>query len=94
VILAVDSPQLLELQVSERREINGEPARTDAYQARIGGLSLPIRLVTREAEGVKVVFDVPSELWNKQEFLFLCFSSGYDAEDRDSERFLYSVRWH
>jgi hypothetical protein len=93
VTLAVDNPQFIELRVSERREFNGVLARKDVYQASMDGLALALRGVTNESDGLKVTFDVPPKLRKGQQLLFVCFSAGYDAEDRDSERFLYSVRW-
>lgn len=93
ITLAVDQPQFIELHVSERRGINGQQARKDIYQAKMDGKTLSVRSATPESDGEKVVFEVPSKLQKGQQLVFLCFSGGYDAEDRDSERFLYSVRW-
>lgn len=94
VVLTVDKPQYVELRVSERRAVNGEPARKDVYRAMIDGVLLPLRNVVR-GDGLRVTFDIPSDLQTRlnNEVLFLCFSGGYDTQDRDSERILYSVRW-
>jgi hypothetical protein len=93
VILAVDSPKFVELQVSDRREINGEPARKDVYRATIDGRPLHLRENRSDGDRRTVVFDVPAALQTGDQLIFLCFSGGYDAEDRASERFLYSMRW-
>jgi hypothetical protein len=93
VTLAVDNPQFIELHLSNRREFNGVPARKDVYQARMDGQALSLRSVMPESDGLTVTFDVPAKLQHGQQMVFLCFSAGYDSEDRDSERFLYSVKW-
>jgi hypothetical protein len=95
VTLALDRPQFPELRVSPRRGMNGEPARPDVYRAQIDGCPLPLREVKQQEDEIKVVFDIPVAIRSRQheQVLFLCFSSGYDAEDRLSERFLYSVHW-
>ena len=95
VTLAVDQPQYVELLVEHREGLNGEPARQDNYQAMIDGIPLLLGKVTPDNHGSRVRFDVPPELHKraKDEILFLCFSKGYDAEDRDSARLLHSVRW-
>lgn len=93
--LAIDNPEFVELRVSQRRASNGEPAKTDVYRAQIDGISLPLTEVIPEEQNLKITFKVPSNVQAKHqiEMLFLCFSDGYDAKDRNSERFLYSVRW-
>jgi hypothetical protein len=95
VILLVDKPKYVELQMDSRESSNGKRARNDDYQAMIDGISLPLRKVIPNDYGWQVRFDVPPELQKSpdDEILFLCFSEGYDAEDRDSDRMLYSVRW-
>jgi len=95
ICLALDNPQFVELNLSERRGMNGEKPRSDTYRAQIDGQPLSLRKVTKEDEGIRVEFDVPEPIRarHQDELLFLCFSGGYDAEDRDSERFLYTVRW-
>ena len=95
VILAVDKPEFVTLEVDNRQGLNGQPARTDVYQAMIDGVLLPLDKVVRDDYGWQVRFAVPPELQKRanDEILFLCFSKGYDAEDRDSDRLLYSVRW-
>jgi hypothetical protein len=95
VVLAVDRPQRVELKLSGRRGLNGETAKNDTYRAMIDGVTLPIRSVTEDDGGRKVLFDIPDAVPRRgnDEFLFLCFSEGYEGEDRASERFLYSVRW-
>lgn len=95
VTLAVDKPQYVELRVDNRQGLNGQPARQDVYRAMIDGVLLPLDKVVRDDYGWRVKFDVPPELQDRTNdgILFLCFSKGYDAEDRDSDRLLYSVRW-
>ena len=91
----MDSPQFVELHVSKRRALYGETGGDDTYQAQIDGVSLPLRDIARNGDGLKVTFDVPEaiRLHKRNEMLFLCFSEKYGVEDRDSERFLFSVRW-
>jgi hypothetical protein len=93
--LAVDRPEFIELHLSARRSSNGVSARADSYRAQIDGRTLPLREVVAENDGLKVTFMVPQNIRKRQqdEMLFLCFSDRYDAADRNSERFLYSVRW-
>jgi hypothetical protein len=95
VVLAVDKPQFVELRIGERRASNGEPAKKDVYRAMIDGVLLPLREVERGEDGLRVMFDIPSDLRARlnNEVLFLCFSDGYKVEDRVSERLLYSVQW-
>jgi hypothetical protein len=93
VTLVLDNPQFVQLHVSTRREFNGVLARKDVYQAKMNGKALLLHEVTNEEDGLKIAFDVPSQMQTGEQIVFLCFSSSYDAEDRDSERFLYSVRW-
>jgi hypothetical protein len=95
VSLAVDKPRFVELLVSARREVNGERAREDTYQAQMDGIQLPLRSVRKTDDRFKVVFDVPKSIQDRHdnEILFVCFSSDYDDDDRESERFLYSARW-
>jgi hypothetical protein len=95
VSLAVDQPEFIELHLSGRRSSNGVAARNDTYQAQIDGVPLPQHEAVPEPEGLKIVFDIPQHIRARHtaEILFLCFSKGYDEADRNSERFLYSVRW-
>lgn len=95
VILAMDQPQFVELQVSKRRTMDGSPAQADVYQAILDGQPLHIRKIEPEIDGFKVRFDIPDAIRQQKtdQILFLCFSQGYDQADRESERFLYSVRW-
>lgn len=95
VSLAVDGPKFVALHVSERRAFNGETPKKDLYQAQIDGVALPLRGVVRESDGLIVTFEIPQRIQNRHEneLLFLCFSEGYDSESRNSERFLYSIRW-
>jgi hypothetical protein len=93
--VAVDEPKFVELRVSERRMLNGETASADIYHAQIDGMSLPLRSVMRDGDGLKVAFEIPQQIHDRHqnEMLFLCFSDGYGAEERNSERFLYSIQW-
>lgn len=95
ISLVLDNPKLVEMRVSGRRSMNGDATRPDAYRAQIDRVTLPLKAVTREDDGFRVEFSVPESVCarNETQVLFLCFSSGYDTEDRESERFLYSVRW-
>jgi hypothetical protein len=95
VSLAVDEPKFIELHLSARRRSNGVVAGNDVYQAQIDGLPLQLRETISEPDGWKIIFDVPQSIRERHgiEMLFLCFSEGYGALDRNSERFLYSVRW-
>ncbi len=95
VVLAVDKPQFVELEVSQRRGENGEAARPDLYGAMIDGTTLPLRTIVPQDDNLRVIFDIPKALQGKlgKEALFLCFSESYDRDDRQSERILYSVRW-
>ena len=95
VSLAVDRPQFVELHVSQRRASNGESMGNDVYRAQIDGVSLQQQEVVPAADGLTVRFDLPKSIRSQQqeEVLFLGFSSGFSEADRDSERFLYSVRW-
>jgi hypothetical protein len=95
VSLAIDEPTFVELHVSERRASNGQTALKDVYRAQIDGVSLPLRRVIREGDGLEVTFEIPVRVQNRHqiEILFLCFSDGYNFDNRNSERFLYSVRW-
>ena len=95
VSLVVDDPEFVDLRVSGRRKINSEPAPKDIYRAQIDGVSLPIRSVLKDGDEFDVTFELPRAIRSphQNQILFLCFSDGYDMEDRESERFLYSVRW-
>lgn len=95
VILAIDSPQFVELNVADREVSRGASIHKDTYRAMIDGMSLPLREVVRDDSVWKVKFDIPMRLHGGRngEILFLCFSKEYDVEDRDSDRMLYSVRW-
>jgi hypothetical protein len=95
VTLVLDDPEFVELLIDERRIRNGAPASKDVYQAQIDGQSLPFRQMTRDGDSWKVVFDIPDSIKARQqvELLFLCFTGGYDSEDRNSERVMHSVRW-
>jgi hypothetical protein len=94
-MLAVDKPKFVELEVENRQGLNGQPARQDVYQAMIDGVLLPLDKVIPNDHGSRVRFEIPPELQKhaKDEILFLCFSKGVDAQDRDSARLLYSVKW-
>ena len=95
VSLAIDSPEFVEIQVSDRRSINGDKTCDDVYRAQIDGVSLPVHSIVQNDDDLTVKFGIPSKLQNRRqnEVLFLCFSEGYDTKDRSSERFLYLVRW-
>lgn len=95
VSLVVDQPEFVELRVIERRAVDGETARKDTYQAQMDGMPLRLRAVTKEGDELKMTFVVPEKIRTRQqtETLFLCFSDGYDVDDRNSERFLFSIRW-
>ncbi len=95
VILAVDRPQFVELLVSNRLDQITHPKRSDFYRAMIDAQFLNLRSVTQEGELLRVRFDVPESIQHHagDELLFLCFSKGFDDEDRDSNRMLRSVRW-
>lgn len=95
VILAVDCPDFVELHVGPRERDGERPARPDVYRAKIDNEFLSLREVRTEGDRLRVKFDVPERIRRRgaHELLFLCFSQGYDEEDRDSTRSLYSVRW-
>jgi hypothetical protein len=94
VTLAVDDPQSVELHLSERRMLNGQPVGLDFYRAVMAGEQLPLQKTIRNNNELIVTFGIPDNLKNGSQILFLCFSKEYEAPDRDSERYLYSVRWH
>lgn len=95
VTLVLDKPQFVELDVSERRNQNGEQTGADVYRAMIDGRMLPMKSKQSEDDGFKVLFNVPESIRrkNQNQILFLCFSDSFKQADRDSERFLYSVKW-
>jgi hypothetical protein len=95
IVLVVDRPDFIELHVSPRRRVGGRPPSSDAYQAMIGGNELALQRVVAEQDEIVVRFQVSERVRAAAEnqVLFLCFSRGYKADDRESERFLYSVRW-
>ncbi|HEX5219699.1 MAG TPA: hypothetical protein VFZ59_09040, partial [Verrucomicrobiae bacterium] len=97
VILALDQPEFIEL-VVEARETDAAHGvvRQDQYRAMIDAVVLPLQEVREVAKGVRAVrFQVPEKIRRRRanELLFLCFSEGFDAEDRESQRLLHSVRW-
>jgi hypothetical protein len=95
VMLMLDKPQFVELDVSERRTENDTETKADVYHAMIDGKMLPIKLQQSENDEFKVIFDVPESIRRQNQFqvVFLCFSDGFEKNDRDSERFLYLVKW-
>ena len=95
VTLVLDKPRFVELDVSGRRDQNGEQARADLYRAMIDGKMLPMKSKQSEDDGFKVIFNIPESIRreNQDQILFLCFSDSFEQADRDSERFLYSVTW-
>ena len=95
IVLVIDQPDFIELHVSPRRRVNGGLSSSDAYQAMLDSKMLSLQRVVPEENGIMVIFQVPERLRAAigNQALFLCFSKGYEADDRDSERFLYSVRW-
>jgi len=95
VVLAVDRPEFVELHLTGRRAMNGQSTRADRYHAVMDGQSLPLRSVVENADELRVAFDVPEKIrrQGQDQLLFLCFSGAFDPEDRESQRFLHSVRW-
>ena len=95
VMVAVDRPEFVELVVSDRLSEGVEQVRKDVYQAKIGNQSLSIKSIEREEQKLRIWFDLPNEIkaQSGDEFLFVCFSTNYDLQDRESSRLLYSIRW-
>jgi hypothetical protein len=95
VILALDRPEFVEILVGRRVADKGSSGRQDVYRAMIDNQFLPLREIRAEGDLLNVRFDVPAMIRarNGDELLFLCFTSGWDKPDRDSERALHSVRW-
>ena len=59
------------------------------------GQFLCLRETTAEGDRLRVRFDVPEVNRRRagDELVFLCFSRGFDQEDRTSKRLLDTVRW-
>lgn len=95
VILAVDRPAFVELLAEPRERDSERAARSDVYRAKIDNQFLPVREVRTEGDRLRVRFDVPEHIRRRKgdALLFLCFTQGYDEEDRQSTRLLCSVRW-
>ena len=95
VILAVDKPQFIELEVSGRRHGKGGDTQPDVYRAMINSRFLPDAEVRELGDRRVVRFAVPEEVRkrNGDEILFLWFGRNYEPAERESIRDLYSVRW-
>ncbi|MGN6643828.1 MAG: hypothetical protein ACTHKU_12595 [Verrucomicrobiota bacterium] len=96
IMVMVEKPDFLELVISQRRMQNGVPAKTDIYRAKIDGEWLNLEKVEHGQENLRVLFRVPDSVRSRKndEVIFICFSKGFDAEDRNSDRILESIRWH
>jgi hypothetical protein len=95
VIVAVDRPEFIEVRVGPRSGAGELPPRPDEFRAMIGAEFLPLREVHQSDGQTWVRFEVPEEVKSRagKELLFLCFTKGFDSEDRESQRPLHSVQW-
>jgi hypothetical protein len=95
VVLVIDRPEFVELQVEPRMPMGATQPSPDHYRAQIGGVELPLER-TSESDGAATVrFKVPDRIREQQgeQILCLCFIERCDEEDRVSQRVLRSVRW-
>jgi hypothetical protein len=97
VQLAVDAPQFVHLVVGARTPESSGLPRPDTYRARIGVHELRLASVVPDSDPAwsHVTFEVPERIrrLSNDEFLFLCFVSTGDDEDRSSHRPIRSVQW-
>jgi hypothetical protein len=95
VIVAVDRPEFIEVLVGPRSDSAELPARPDEFRAMIGAEFLQFREVHQSEGPIRVRFEVPDKIKSRagNQLLFLCFTKGFDSEDRESQRPLRSVQW-
>ncbi len=95
LILAVDKPEYIELEVSPRHAVGDTAPREDRYRAMINARFLPDPTVTRDGDRLRVRFPVTPEIRKRagDELVFLWFGRDYSPTERDSTRTLHSVRW-
>jgi len=65
VILFVDSPQFLELQLTRKDNLSGDPAGLDCIRAKIGLELLKRRSIERTANGWRLLFEGPTRAMYK-----------------------------
>lgn len=95
VILALDRPNYIEMVVDPCQDRSKDSARPDLYRAKIDNQFLAVREVRKDGDQLRIRFDLPEAIRRRagHEMLFLCFTRGFDQEDRQSKRLLHSVRW-
>lgn len=95
LILAVDKPEYIELEVSPRHAAGDVAPLEDRYRAMINARFLPDPTVTRDGDRIRVRFPVTPDIRERagDELVFLWFGRDYSPAERDSTRTLYSVRW-
>ena len=97
MMLPIDEPQFVEIEVEDRLRTGLASGRVDSYRARIGVSEL--EKISEERDGtngrIKVRFKVPDRMIDRagDELLSLCFVSVGDDEDQDSRRIVESIRW-
>lgn len=95
LIVAIDRPEFIEVLVGPRTDSTEPSAQPDEFRAMIGAEFLTLREL-HQAEGqIRVRFELPEKIKNRagNELLFLCFTKGFDADARESQRPLHTVRW-
>lgn len=95
VILAVDRPEFIELELSARLADAEGVVRADRYKAMINAKFLPEPTLIQEGERIRVRFPVNPDVLERHgdELVFLWFGRDYSPAERESQRHLYSVRW-
>jgi hypothetical protein len=96
VMLALDRPEFLEILVGEPRAKGGT---ADVYRARLNNLELEKESEERLQQGTdtlrRVRFRIPPTIVerNEDQLVFLSFVAKWEEDDRNSQRYLYEVRW-
>lgn len=97
MMLPIDKPQFVEIEVEDRMRSGQSSGRADSYRARIGVSELIKIWQERDATTgkIKVRFKIPDRMIHRagDELLSLCFVSVGDDEDQDSRRMVESIRW-
>lgn len=95
VVLAIDKPRFIEIQVEKRLGSNETEENKDIFHARIGLDELNLQSVQSKEGLLCIRFGLPDRILrrNDDEMLFLCFSNGKNEAEQLSRRMLHSVRW-
>ena len=95
VILAVDNPNFIELDLSVRKADAEGLIRPDLYRAMINAKFLPEPTIVRNGDKITVRFPLNEDVLRREgeELVFLWFAKDYSSVERESRRSLRSVRW-